>query len=447
MPDYGLLPTGLSIPTIQEIRDGIEADMRAEFGASIPLGDYTWLGHLIGIVSERIGLAWEGIEAVNSSQDPDKAVAAALRALGKLTGTYEVEAGPSIVTLTLCGDDGTVVAAGFIAKTESTEKQFETTVDGTLEQLDDWAALGNYVVGDRVTNSARCYECITEGVAAGAGGPVDTIADETDGTVHWKYIGEGEAAADFEDSESVDDGPVEGIAGDISVIDTPIGGVNTCVNLEDAVLGRVAMTDEEFRVLREVQLTKPGTGTPDAIRAAILEVANVTNVTVFFNNTDEVDDDDMPPHSVEILVQGGDDQDIFEAVWDNVPVGITIIGDEEGTVVDDEGFDQLVYFTRPEEFEIWVIITLVKYVKTYGGDTTVKTAITDWGDVQSAGKDVVASAISAQAFRVDGVLDVTSVLIGLVNPPVASTTIDMTRKQLAVYDTSRVTVITSNGVP
>lgn len=447
MPDIGLLPTGLSIPTISELRDEIEQNMRDEFGASLPLGDRTWLGHLIGIVSERIGLCWEGVEAVNSSQDPDKAVAAALRALGKLTGTYEIEASPSIVTLTLCGDDGTVVASGFIAKTESTSKQFETTEDGTLEQLDAWAALGNYVVDDRVTNSSRCYECITAGVAAGAGGPTTTADDITDGTVHWRYIGEGGACADFPDSESIDDGPIDGTAGDITVIDTPIGGVNTCVNLEDAVLGRDAMTDEEFRVLREVQLAKPGTGTPDAIRAAILDVANVTNCTVFFNPDDEEDEDGMPAHSCEILVQGGDDDAIFQAVWDNVPVGITIIGDEEGTVVDSEGYDQTVYFTRPEPINVWVIATLVKYTKEYGGDATVKTAITDWGDAQTTGKDVVASAISAQCFSVDGVLDVTSVLIGTVNPPVASTTIAVSRKQLAVYDSSRITVNTSTGTP
>lgn len=446
MAEIGLLPTGFVIPTIQEIREEIEALMRAEFGASIPLGDRTWLGHLIGIVSERIGLVWEGCEAVNSSQDPDKATQTALRVIGKLTGCFEIEAGPSTVTETLCGDDGTVVATGFIVKTESTGKQFETIEDCTLTQLAPWAANGNYVVDDRVTNTGRSYVCITAGVADSSGGPNTTDDDITDNTVHWRYLGEGEAAADVP-MESIEDGPIEAISNDLSVIDTPVGGVNSAKNIADADLGRDAMTDEEFRILRETLLTKEGTGVPDAIRAAMLEVSGVTNCTVFFNSTDAVDADGLPAHSCEVLVKGGADADVFQALWDNVPIGTTMIGDEVGTVVDSEGYDQTVRFSRPEELEIWVEIDLEKYVKEYDGDATVKAAIVAWGDAQRNGKDVVASAISAQCFRVDGVLDVSQVLIGTANPPVSGATIAVGRRQLALYDTSRITINTTDGLP
>lgn len=57
------------------------------------------------------------------------------------------------------------------------------------KQATPWTASATYYVGGRCTNdTAKTYQCITAGVAAGAGGPTGTNADITDGTVHWKYI-------------------------------------------------------------------------------------------------------------------------------------------------------------------------------------------------------------------------------------------------------------------
>jgi hypothetical protein len=56
------------------------------------------------------------------------------------------------------------------------------------EQATPWTALAAYEIGDRCTNdTAKTYQCITAGVAAGAGGPTGTASDITDGTVHWAY--------------------------------------------------------------------------------------------------------------------------------------------------------------------------------------------------------------------------------------------------------------------
>jgi uncharacterized phage protein gp47/JayE len=444
--EFGLLPEGFVRPTIPEIRDEMEADVRVVTGASTPLGDDTFDGHLIGILSERLGLLWELGEICFSSMDRDKAAGDQLRSLGALTGTFELPALPSTVTETLCGDDASVIPAGTIIATDSTGRKFQTALDETLEQLDDWAALGSYIVDDRVTNSNRCYVCITAGVAAGAGGPTTTDADITDGTVHWQYIGEGQAAADVK-MTSLDNGAVVAIAGDLTDIQTPVGGLNTAVNLHDADLGRDVQNDESFRLLVEEELTQAGTGPADAVRAALLKVPGVTNATVFFNNTDVTDDDGLTPHSTECLVQGGADQDIWDCLWNNVPLGIQTIGDEVGTVEDSEGFDQTLKFSRPEEFDIYIIVDLVEDPKTYGGDTTVKAAIVAWGNAQKTGKDVVASAISAQCFRVAGVLDVTSVKIDTAPAPSGSATIAISLRQLADYDTARISIVTSDGVP
>jgi hypothetical protein len=56
-----------------------------------------------------------------------------------------------------------------------------------------WVTLTPYVVGDRRYFGDHVYECITAGTT-GASGPTGTTADITDGTVHWAYVSELQAA-------------------------------------------------------------------------------------------------------------------------------------------------------------------------------------------------------------------------------------------------------------
>ena len=77
------------------------------------------------------------------------------------------------------------------------------------------------------------------------------------------------------------------------------------------------------------------------------------------------------------------------------------------------------------------------------GDAQVKAAIVAYGDAQKCGKDVVASRLSAAAFTVPGVGDVTDIDIGLAPAPASGATLVITKRQLAVFDTSRITVIAS----
>lgn len=446
MPEFGLLPEGFIIPTVQEIREDIEAELREEYGDSIPLSDGTLLGHLVGILAERLGLLWEVTEQSYSAMDPDKATAAGLDSVALLTGTFRADASPSEVTLTLTGDDGTIVSSGNLSSTASTIKQFETIEEATITLLSSWVALTVYGIGTRATNVGRSYQVITPGTS-GAVGPTTTGPTEVDGTVTWRYLGEGDSAADVE-ALSVENGQIVAVSGDITVIDTPVGGWSSVINLLDAEVGRLEMTDEELRILREAELSQPGTSPADAIRAALLSLPGVTAATVFYNNTDATDSEGVPPHSVEALVRGGEDQDIWQTLWDNVAAGIGTYGDEVGTVVDDEGTDQPLRFSRPDELDIWIEVTLTKNANTYLGDEDVKLAIVEWGNARGTGYDVVSSGVLSAAFGVEGVLNVPSFpLIRTSFPPLSSTTISIGTRQLAVYDTSRIDVISTDGVP
>lgn len=508
MATYGLTEDGLVVKTLNIIRDELNTRMRDAFGTSIKLDDRAIFGQLVGIVSEVAALVWEQLEVVNSSQDPDKASGAALDALCTLTGTFRPPATYSTVTLTLTGTPTTVVSAGSIVKTASTDVDFETTGNGTITSLAAWVTATVYNVGDRVTSGGNAYQCTTAGTSASA--PTTEAVAITDGTVVWTFLGNGTGVVDVA-ARGIETGPLEAAARDLIVIDTQVGGWNSVINLLDASVGRDAASDEELRMLREAKLTGAGNTPVDSIRADLLNVEDVVAVTVFVNNTDTTNADGMPPNSVEALVRGPEipdalfDQSIFDALLANVAAGIQThgsgVGLVTGTAVDSQGISHTMKFSRPEELQIYVYLGLVKDPDEYptDGDALVKNAIVNWGDAQATGKNAVPSKIAAEAFDVDGVLGISYIAIstttiatpttwaattaygigntvinagriyrctsggtsGSTGPSTTGTgiadgtvtwshlgeEIAVSLRQLATYDTSRVTIVTTDGVP
>jgi hypothetical protein len=455
---YGLTSTGFVPKTQDVIRGELAAAITAAFGASVDTSSASLLGQLIGILAEREGLLWDLANAVNASQDPNQATGAALDSLAALTGTFRAPASSSTVTLTLTGTPTTVVNAGSQAKTASTGAPFATAAGATIAALTAWAPTTAYNVGDRRTNASRAYQCTIAGTSAGSGGPTTTASSIADGGVTWTYLGDGAGAVDVA-AASASTGPIVGVSRDISVIQTPVGGWSSVINLLDAKVGANVMTDSALRLLRVAELSAPGVATQNAIRAALLQVSGVTSATVFVNNTDVTNVDGMPPHSVEALVQGGADQDVLNCMFASVAAGVAYQGTTTGVVVDSQGTAQTVKFSRPAQILIYDDVTLIKDPNVYpsNGDALVQAAIVAYGQAQATGKDAVASSIGAACFPVyasgvlvagvAGVLDVTLVKIGTAPAPGSSATIAISTRQLAVHDTSRITVHSSNGTP
>jgi hypothetical protein len=418
---FGLTAAGLVRPSIADVRADLEAKMRLKFGSGIPLGDKTLIGFFIGIIAERLVALWELLEQIYSAQDPDKATQATLEAICLLTGIFRLAATSSVVMATLCGDPATVVNQGTLVATLSTEILFESISTVVLVLLGSWAPAHVYAVGDRVTNVGHCYQCTAAGLSAGAGGPTSTdpLADIVDNVAHWTYIGIGTAAADTIFA-AVNTGATFCAARDLTDLQSSVGGLSSATNLLDATIGREIQTDESLRLFRSAELTAPGKSPPDAIKAVLIELDNVISATVFHNDTDAVDADGIPPHTVEALVRcqtilADTDQAIWDTLWTSVAGGIGTNGDQVGTVVDQSGNNQTLRFRRPTEIPIYATLDVVYDAKKWPADgiAQIQQAIVTWGDGQDTGRDADSSAIAAQAFSIAGVLKVTDCLIGL----------------------------------
>jgi hypothetical protein len=450
----GLTAAGLEIATLGDVREEINEKWREFFGASMDVSDRSPDGHVIGIMAEVFATLWELLEAVKSARDPNAASGALLRALAALTGTIETPASFSTVTLTLTGTPTVEVPVDSLSSTASTDQQFRHTEAGTIVVATARATSTVYVLGDRRSNSGNIYLVVVAGTSGVGAGPVgddpDPDVSETDGTVSWRFLGEGTGFVDVE-ARATEVGPIVALAGDIVGIDSPVGGWTGVVNILDAELGRAAMTDAELRVLRVLELGRPGTSPKGAIRAAALDVNGVTSATVFSNTSDVTDVDGVPPHSVELLVSGGADQDIWDMLLANVADGIRTHGTEVGTAVDSQGTSHTMKFSRVTEILVYVDVTLVKDPNTYpaDGDDQVKAAISTGGNARDDGVNVVSSKLISLIDKVSGVLEIDLPLISAdpVTVPVATTTIPVSLRERAVFDTTRITISTSDGVP
>lgn len=447
MTTYGLSAEGFLPKDLPLVLAEIQAEFQTQFGASINLASRSFLGQLSGLMSEREALLWEQMQAVYRAFDPDAATDDALEAIAAITGSIREGATKSLADVTCVGTPGTLLSLGRVVSVEEVGTRFETVADATIVAVPTWTALTAYSLSQYVTNSGKVYVCITAGVSAGSGGPTTTADDITDGTVHWKHLGTGTGAVDVE-MAAQNTGPLPAVAGTLNVIETPVGGWNAAINLLDAELGRDIESDADFRIRRAAEVTGEGNATIDAIRAGVLRrVPEVTTCIVFQNTTMVTDGDGLPAKSVEVLCLGGEDQDIFEAVFAEVGAGIETYGTESGTVTDSAGNDWTVKFSRPTEVDIYVIADVLKNDDDFPalGSDDVKAAIVTFGDALPIGRNVRANPLRGPVQAISGVIDVTGMKIGTAPAPTLETPIVIGKREKASFDTSRITVNLTSG--
>lgn len=462
---YGLVPTGLLVPSRDTIRADFNADFRGKRGASLDLSDDDPLGQFVGLLCDRLHLLWLVMLVLYKSADRDAASDAALEALCMLTGTLRDEPLPSTVELVLGGVPGTVVPAKSGIKTASTGVRFTLDAAATIVAVDAWALDTTYAVGDRVHSAGVLFECRTAGDSANGGdGPGFDLGAATvvpgepanlaDGTVVWWLIGVGTGAVDAAAS-SVDTGPIVAAATDLNVIDNPFGGWSSALNIAAAELGRNLAEDPELRQDADADVFRPGSGHPDAIRQELLRLPGVETASVFFNPDSAPTAIGVPAHSVECLVAGGDDAAIAGVVFRSVRAGIGTFGNTTVAVKDSEGTAHDVQFSRPVDELVHVEIDLEKVAVADAtpecpaypadGDDQVIDVVVAQGNTLRHGGNVYGGKLGAAAEGITGVLGVTEVRIGLAPNPGGTSPISIGVRSRARFAAVRVAVTAVDG--
>lgn len=454
---FGVTPTGFVPKTIDVIKTELETDLKTTFGAILDTSPNEPFGLFVGLASGWFADLWDMAEAVYQSAYPDSATDSSLDDICTLTGTQRPQPLASKVSVVLWGTNGTVVASGKQIKKTTTSIVFGLDTGATIVTLPAWAISTVFALGALVQNGGSIYEqvALTGGTSAGGGGgPVGTGLAFADNTCLWRFIAVGTAAV-LTGSSALVVGAQGAPAGTITTIVTPVSGWTGVSNALDAAIGRDPVLDPALRVLREEELQASGKATVNSIRAALLDsvrVPGVGNAQVFENFLDIYDLNGLPPHSIECVVFGGLDVDIASAIFDEAGGGIDLFGSTSLVVIDSTGTPQVVKFSRPTLKSIWIIVNLTKLTVfptiVYGGNAAVQQALVDFslgrypdlGPGYQLGDDVIVSHLYAAIYKVAGINDITSILVGFANPPTLGVNLVIGARELAQFDTVRITV-------
>ena len=381
---FGITTTGFNRKRLSDIKTEIETALKVAFGDNIDLDAQSGFGQFIGILSEAQSLEWESQELVYNSEYPHLASGVSLSNAVKFNGLTRLKGVKSTVTETLTSAPGTVVASGTRIATSDTGSVFVTLTDATI----------------------------------GGGGTVDVNME----------------------SEEVD--AIEADAGTLTDIKTPVFGLVSASNALAAIVGRAEETDTELRKRQSETTQASGKNNADSLFGQLKNTTGVIDALVLENKTDTVDSNGIPPHQFECIVESGQPEDIADVVWANTPQGINSHGDESETVVDEQGFNQTVYFTRPIEVPIYIDIEIVtdtdKFPTT--GESDIKENVVDYGQSNfQISDDVLYSRFFTPINETPGVLSIT-LTIGTAPAPTGTVNIPIAINEISSYDIANVGV-------
>lgn len=383
---FGVTAEGFSRPSVQELLALIEADQRAGISPTLDLSTESVLGQNNGIFAQHLGKAWEALEAAYNGFDPERAENDQLTSLSKLSGTERRGASSSILEgVEVALDVGTTLIAGthFAHVTGKPDVRFT---------------------------------------------PRENFTAPSTGTF-------------FRDFEAEETGPIQVADSTLTVIATPVVGWSSVTNPSSAVPGRNIDTDADLRLRREAALAITGSSTTDAIRADVLAVENVTSVQVFENYTDATDANGLPPHSFEVVLfddAGADDDAVAQAIWDSKAGGIRPYGAVSGTALDANGDPHTVPFSRASEIAIWVEYDVTPR-DGYVGDAAFELAVVAALNASmGTGDDVGEWDVSDAAHGLG--CKVRNVRFGTSASPTTETDVAIAVREIARFDTARVTV-------
>lgn len=127
-------------------------------------------------------------------------------------------------------------------------------------------------------------------------------------------------------------------------------------------------TDEQCRGRMLYAMAARGAGSLDALNAAVRSARGVRDARIWVNDTDSVDSNGIPGHSIAVVTRGGVANAVAQAIFDKKPPGIGTYGSTTGIAVDAEGGKHTVPFSRYRDKLIFIYL----YIRVMeGGDPDI----------------------------------------------------------------------------
>lgn len=414
---YGLSPEGFKRKRLPEIIDSLVQRTNDRLGISVQSGANSIFGQLYGIIGYELADIWEQTENVYYAMYPNTAAGTSLTNSASLTAIQPITAEASVILCNCKGLPNTVILANSQIQQKNTnivytsgeenvyispEKALEAeltinTVNiGTTYtiQIDNYKYNYTAVTGDNITTVFNNLSGQIQGFNKSIKDGVLIIKsiDETTFSIQTSKISIKAIITPIEFT-CLTAGKMEIPINTVTNIVTPINGWEGVTNTKTLSIGRNDETDTELRQRWSLSVYQKASNMLEAIQANVFRrVTGVVACIAYENNTDIVDIYGRLPHSIEVIVDGGDEQDIAEMIFRYTCGGIDFNGTISKEVTDVANVKHIVKFNRPTEVKIWLKLSITKNVEESwdsNGIARLKQLIVDFGNEHTIGQDVI----------------------------------------------------------
>jgi uncharacterized phage protein gp47/JayE len=340
--------TGLHTPVYSDIFDYLLEQYTAIYGQSVTSNISTTDVQSISMFALMINDSFETAQAIFNGLSPSKAIGAQQDSLYKLNGIARAGATFSTATVTVTGTPNYNMVGRVAAD-----------ANGNL-----WDLPSNFVIP--------------------TGGTVDvTAVCETSG-------------------------PVNAAIGAINLMNNPVVDWFSVYNAAAAFPGTPVEPDSAFRARQALSVVLPSQSLFAGTLAGVAAVAGVTRYGGVENPTGVTDANGTPAHSISVVVEGGANADIAQAIYLNktpgcltngsVPAGSGVTVNVSDPIT---GQTMPISFYRPTVVQIYVtckVVPLQGY--TTASATAIEQAMVNYINSLQIGEDLTISALYGAALSV-----------------------------------------------
>ena len=329
---------GISSPSFADILASYQASVRSIFGSDVYIDPDSKDGQLLAILAQAQYDSNQCAIATYNSYNPQTAVGTALDSAVKVNGIVRQSASASTVVLTLGGQTGTTIYNG--------------VVQDNLSRL--WDLPSVVIIPDL--------------------GEIDVLAI----------------------CETL--GALQAQPNTITLPFTAVVGWQSVTNKLAAVPGAPVETDGQLRERQTISTSLTSLTTSDALLARVLNVPGVVRAQIYVNDTPAPDANGIPANSFSMVVQGGVDLDIANAIEIAKDVGAGTFGTTSVNVTTAFGLTNVIHFDRLIEVPVTVAVTIHKLTGFSGSSSSkIAAALIQFVNALGIGDDVYHSWMTAVA--------------------------------------------------
>ena len=450
--NYGITDKGFTTKTFDVLLAELFALWSQAFGAidTDPDGAFGQIGNSLAFTHANV---WQIVQDLWMQVDYRTAISSNLDRLVALIGVYRKSASKAQSSIYLGGANGTLIPEGTIVKQVSTNISFATSYDVTLNKSAcnkfEVKIVSPVVAGQDYGFTLNGIQAVYE--APSISTPVQDICNEIISVLYANQVMFDISSAVLNSTNNgiivscrspfrtfslttlygvtletvYNSGYCIAIADGKSVI--PANSITT-INLPSIVVTNPVNGSSGSDIESDINLrrrvdkaTQLGSNaTAYAIESKIWNnVENINSVNVYTNRSDVTDYWGNPPHSVQVVVDGGSDEDVATQIFNSIPVGINTYGDTAYSLTVPYLNDlRTIYFTRVKILFGWVkvIIHEKNTEEEYptNAEDLMRKAIYDEALKSSGlGRDVIAQKFLASIYRVVSGLSNVEVLVSV----------------------------------